>query len=229
MAEKARVQAAPRRGGGAGSFLAGIGPLGVSNWVWAALVVMVAGGVVLFYRTKKSGSSSTTGGATGGCPAGYEPGSSGSCVPVSTSANNVPQFVNQTYTTVSAPEQTTVNMPTMSPPPKTPRPPTPTPAPTPAPTPQPVPEPTTISGSPGSYTTNLPNKMDEWTSTGKYSLNTLAKSHGMTAQQLVNSSLAGQVNPGLQAYVKKGNNNAPVPAGVQLFFPAANWATLKAV
>jgi hypothetical protein len=30
---------------------------------------------------------------------------------VSTSSNAVPQFVNQTYTTVSAPEQTTVNVP----------------------------------------------------------------------------------------------------------------------
>jgi hypothetical protein len=69
--------------------------------------------------------------------------------------------------------------------------------------------------------------MNEWTSTGKYSLNTIAKSHGMTAQQLIKVSEASENNAGLKSYVAKKNFNAPVPAGVQLFFPNANWPVRK--
>jgi hypothetical protein len=67
--------------------------------------------------------------------------------------------------------------------------------------------------------------MNEWTSTGKYSLNTVAKSHGMTAQQLIAASEKAENNPALAAYVKKGNLNAMLPAGVEVFIPNANWAT----
>src|SRR5215475_3538306 len=87
--------------------------------------------------------------------------------------------------------------------------------------------PRTISGAPGSFTTGLPGGMNEWTSTGKYSLNTIAKSHGMTAQQLIKVSEAQENNVPLKNYVKKGNFNAPLPAGVQLFFPNANWKVRK--
>ena len=132
-------------------------------------------------------------------------------------ASLVPQFINQVYdqdqppqapnVTVNnqIPSPPTVVIPPMQPPPKVPTP------------------PRTISGSPGSFTVGLPGGMNEWTSTGKYSLNTIAKSHGMTAQQLIKVSEASENNVALKAYVKKGNFNAPVPAGVQLFFPNANW------
>jgi hypothetical protein len=69
--------------------------------------------------------------------------------------------------------------------------------------------------------------MNEWTSNGKYSLNVIAKSHGMTAQQLIKASEAAENNVALKAYVSKGNFNAPVPAGVQLFIPNANWKVRK--
>jgi hypothetical protein len=47
----------------------------------------------------------------------------------------------------------------------------------------------------------------------------------MTAQQLIAVSESSENNATLAAYVKKGNYNALVPAGVQLFIPAANWKT----
>ena len=62
-----------------------------------------------------------------------------------------------------------------------------------------------------------------YTSTGKYSLNQLAQTHGMSAHQLVQGSLAGQANPALTSYVGAGNYNLPVPSGVQLMVPSTNW------
>ena len=62
-----------------------------------------------------------------------------------------------------------------------------------------------------------------WTSTGKYSLNQIAQSHGMSAHQLIQSTLASQTNPGLTSYLIKGNWNLQVPSGVQFLIPASNW------
>ena len=45
----------------------------------------------------------------------------------------------------------------------------------------------------------------------------------MTAQQLISASETSEPNPDLAAYVKKGNLNAPLPSGVQVFIPNANW------
>ena len=95
----------------------------------------------------------------------------------------------------------------------------------PAPVATTAPAATTISGSPGSYTTGLAGNLDEWTSTGAYSLNTLASSHGMTTQQLITASEGAQNNVLLKNYVAKGNYNSPLPAGVELFYPAQYWAT----
>lgn len=114
-------------------------------------------------------------------------------------ASLVPQFVNQTYVNSTPPAVTTPTAPTT--PPKT------------------------VSGASGSYTTGLANGMNEWTSTGKYSLNTIAKSHGMTPAQLIAASEGAENNTQLKAYVAKGNYNAMVPSGVELFIPNANWAT----
>ena len=64
----------------------------------------------------------------------------------------------------------------------------------------------------------------KWTSTGKFSLNDLARSHGMTAAQLIDGSLASEANYGLADYLHKRNFNAPVPQGVNLYFPPGHWA-----
>lgn len=183
-----------------------VGPMPL--WGWMAIL----GGLALLYsfykKSKPSANDQAAAQAAGNAPGGVD-------------ASLVPQFINQNYESPEPPEAPnitvnnqipsppTVVIPPMSPPPR-------------APTP-----PRTISGSPGSFTTGLPGGMNEWTSTGKYSLNTIAKSHGMTAQQLIKVSEAQENNVALKAYVKKGNFNAPVPAGVQLFFPNANWKVRK--
>jgi len=46
----------------------------------------------------------------------------------------------------------------------------------------------------------------------------------MTAQQLIAVSEGAENNVPLQNYIKKGNLNAPLPSGVQIFIPNANWA-----
>lgn len=63
-----------------------------------------------------------------------------------------------------------------------------------------------------------------WESTGKFSLNDLARSHGMTSQQLINISLASERNHELADYIHRRNYNLPVPQGVHLYFPAGHWA-----
>ena len=69
---------------------------------------------------------------------------------------------------------------------------------------------------------NLPPPV-AWISTGKYTLNQIAKTHGMSAHALIQSTLASQSNPGLTSYVAQGNYNLPVPQGVQFLIPASNW------
>ena len=63
----------------------------------------------------------------------------------------------------------------------------------------------------------------QYTSTGKFTLNQLAASHGMSVHDLINSSLAAQQNPGLATYIGKGNFNLPLPAGVSVSVPAEHW------
>lgn len=185
-------------------------------WAWVGIV----GGILVVWRIYSSKNAAA---------AAAQTSASGSTAAGSTAASTVPQFVNQTYTTVTAPSSTGATAATpagptpVSPTPvSTPQPPSTSPTPG-VPTPK-LPAPVTVSGAPGSYTVGLNSgKTDEWTSTGAYSLNTIAKSHKMTAQQLINSSLAAEHNVALQQYVSKKNYNAKLPAGVQLFFPAANW------
>lgn len=62
-----------------------------------------------------------------------------------------------------------------------------------------------------------------YTSNGKYSLNQLAKSHGLSVHQLVNNSLANTDNGGLASYIAGGNYNNPVPAGVKIYVPQSHW------
>lgn len=183
-----------------------IGPMPM--WGWMAILAGLALLYSFYKKSKGSANDQAAAQAAGNAPGGVD-------------ASLVPQFINQVYdqdTPPQAPNVTinnqvpsppTVVIPPMGPPPK-------------APTP-----PRTISGAPGSFTTGLPGGMNEWTSTGKYSLNTIAKSHGMTAQQLIKVSEAQENNVPLKNYVKKGNFNAPLPAGVQLFFPNANWKVRK--
>lgn len=166
-------------------------------WAWMAVALVLA---IAYYLYKKK-SAAAAGAASSGTAAN---------TPGGVDASLVPQFVNQTYTNTTPPTVNITTAPTVTPPA--------TPA-------QTIPK--TISGSPGSYTTGLPGGLNEWTSTGKYSLNTIAKSHGMTAQQLIASSTAAENNPLLAAYVKKGNYNAPLPTGIQVFIPNANWVMKK--
>jgi hypothetical protein len=169
-------------------------------WGWMAILLVL---VILysFYKKNKA-NTATQSASTVNQPGGVD-------------ASLVPQFINQTYNQEEPPTAPNITVNNTVPPPPTgiPHP------------PSPGKEPSTISGAPGSYTTGLAGNMNEWTSTGKYSLNTIAKSHGMTAQQLIAASEAAQNNVGLKAYVSKKNFNAPVPAGVELFIPNANWKT----
>jgi hypothetical protein len=181
-----------------------VGPLPL--WSWMA-ILLVAVLLYSFYK-KSSSNNSPAAQAAGNAPGGVD-------------ASLVPQFINQTYENETPPAAPNVTVNNTVPPPVVvppARPPTP---------PREPKEPSTISGAPGSFTTGLPGGLNEWTSTGKYSLNVIAKSHGMTPQQLIKVSEASENNPALKAYVAKKNYNAPVPAGVQLFFPNANWAVRK--
>lgn len=165
--------------------------------MWSWMAILLVA-VLLYSFYKKGKSNNNQSASTVNSPGGVD-------------ASLVPQFINQNYegTEPPAAPSITVNNTIPEPPEVTQKP------------------PKTISGAPGSFTTGLPNGMNEWTSTGKYSLNTIAKSHGMTAQQLIKVSEAAENNPALKAYVAKKNFNAPVPAGVQLYFPNANWQVRK--
>lgn len=182
-----------------------MGPLPVWAWMGVGLAVVLA---YSYYKKSKTAATTTGAGTSSGSASVNSPGG--------VDASLVPQFVNQVYESSTPPPAPSVTVNNTIPAPVVT-------TPTPPPTPTAVPK--TISGAPGSYTTGLANGMNEWTSTGKYSLNVIAKSHRMTPQQLIAVSESSENNVPLQAYVKAGNYNAPVPAGVQLFIPNANWAT----
>jgi len=194
---------APENGGSAprshgGVFTRKMGPMPMWGWMGIALAVAL----VYYFLKKKSGTAATGAGTATGAASVNSPGGVDSSL--------VPQFVNQTYTQTAPPASQTVNV-------------TVPPA---AASPAPKTTAQTVSGAPGSYSLDVGgSNNDEWTSTGKYSLASIAKSHGMTAQQLIAVSESSENNATLAAYVKKGNYNALVPAGVQLFIPAANWKT----
>ncbi len=193
----------PRGGGGTG-LTKKIGPLPM--WGWMAIVAVLA--IAYSYYKKSKSSTSTSSGTGAAAAAGQAAGGVDSSL--------VPQFINQTYNQETPPAAPNVTVNNTVPAPV---------AATPAPVAAAAPSAKTISGAPGSYTTGLSGGLNEWTSTGAYSLNTIAKSHGMTAQQLIASSEAAENNPTLAAYVKKGNLNAMLPSGVEIFIPNANWTT----
>ena len=187
-------------GGGGNVFTRKIGPMPMWGWMGIALAV-----AMLYYFLKKKNSNGTVSGA------GTSTGATSVNSPGGVDSSLVPQFVNQTYTSVAPPSSPNINVTV----PATP------------PTATPTPAAQTVSGAPGSYSLDVGGSgNNEWTSTGKYSLNTIAKSHGMTAQQLIAVSQASENNVPLAAYVKTGNYNSPVPSGVQLFIPSANWKTV---
>lgn len=186
---------------GGNVFTRKLGPLPM--WAWMAIALVLAVVYYLYKKHTESAAATSTGASSTGGTAANTPGG--------VDASLVPQFVNQTYTNSTPPAAPSVTVNNTVPAPATPV----------ASTAK------TISGAPGSYTTGIAGGLNEWSSTGKYSLNTIAKSHGMTAQQLIAASQSAENNPGLAAYVKKGNYNAPVPAGVQLFFPNANWTKVS--
>jgi hypothetical protein len=206
MSEQTTSVSRPSSGG---VFTRKLGPL--PAWAWMAIVLILV--LVYSYYKKSKSASSTTGSNAQSASTVDQPGG--------VDASLVPQFINQTYENVSPPAAPNVTVNNTIPTPPTVVAPT-----VPKPPAQPKP-PTTISGSPGSYTTGLAGGLNEWTSTGKYSLNTVAKSHGMTAQQLIAVSEKAENNPTLKAYVAKGNYNAMLPAGVEVFIPNANWIMKK--
>jgi hypothetical protein len=199
-------------GGGSGNvFLRKIGPLPMWGWMGIALALAL---MFHLYEKHKAGSSGTSNASSSGSATDQSAGGVNS--PGGVDSSLVPQFINQEYVNSQPPAapNVTVNNTIPTPPTVTSTPAPPTPA---------KPVPTTISGAPGSFSTNLGTGYDEWTSTGKYSINTLAKSHGMTAQQLIASSETQENNPALKSYVSKGNLNAMLPSGVQIFIPTSKW------
>jgi hypothetical protein len=204
MSEQA-PEAQPRKAGGGSTFTRKMGPLPLWAWMGVGLAV-----VLVYANWQKSKQGASTG-------LGSSAGATGVNSPGGVDASLVPQFINQTYeseTPPAAPNITVNNT-------------VPTPVTKPPPAPDKTPEPSTISGAPGSFTTGLAGGLNEWTSTGQYSLNTIAKSHGMTAQQLIAVSTGAENNVPLKTYVAKNNFNAPLPSGVQIFIPNANWKLVK--
>lgn len=123
----------PGRGtrGGSNMFTQKIGPLPMWAWVGIAAAILV----VWRYMAAKNASAA----------------SNASTAAATTAADQVPQFVNQTYTTVTAPGS-----------PGT----TPTPAPTPTPTPTPTPVPTPTTPHPAPRPTSAPPTVGGLRSTG---------------------------------------------------------------
>lgn len=91
---------------GGGGMLTRKGPMGISMWVWIVLVVVAVGGAFMLYRSKSKSTATGSSTDTTGSSPSSTPSRGGS-----TSAADVPQFVNQSYTTVSAPSSTTINEP----------------------------------------------------------------------------------------------------------------------
>lgn len=208
MSEQA-PEAPPRKEGGGGAkstFTRKLGPLPLWAWMGVGLAVVL---VYANWKKSKQGASSTGTGTAAGATSVNSPGG--------VDASLVPQFINQTYVQDQPPTAPNITVNNT----------VPTPVTKPPPSPNKTPEPSTISAAPGSFTTGLQGGLNEWTSTGQYSLNTIAKSHGMTAQQLIAVSNAAENNVPLKAYVAKNNLNAPLPSGVQIFIPNANWKLVK--
>jgi hypothetical protein len=192
-----------------------LGPL--PTWVWLAGITGLGLAWYLYEKNKQGSSSSGSPTAVGPALATTEPGTT-------TSTQFIPDYVFQNYNQLPAEQAPVVNVgPFTTTTPASPPPPVSVPPPASAP----AAEPATVSSSPGSYTTGLPGPYDEWTSTGKYSLNTIAKSHGLTPQKLLADSLAAENNVPLQQYAKQNNFSKPVPAGVHLYIPKSNWAIRK--
>ena len=186
-------------GGGRNAFSKKYGPLPLYAWAGIALVLIL---VYAKYSSNKKQQQTDT--STVNSPGGVD-------------ASLVPQFINQEYVNTAPPAAPNVTVNNQIPGPIV--------VPPGVPGSKNGPEPSTISSAPGSYTTGLAGGLNEWTSNGRYSLNTIARSHGMTVQQLIAISEKAENNPSLKAYVAKKNYNLPVPAGVHLFIPNANWPT----
>jgi hypothetical protein len=62
----------------------------------------------------------------------------------------------------------------------------------------------------------------DWTSDGKYSIDTLAHSHTTDVATLLWKTLGSHSQPAFNTYVDSGDWNALVPAGVIIRFPAGH-------
>jgi hypothetical protein len=167
-------------GGGGGLFKRKIGPLPM--WAWLAIGATIILAYVIIKRQSSSSAASTTTADT------------------STPASDVPQFINQTYTTVTPPAASGTGTTTTTPPVGTTLPV--------VKTPPPAARPSQITAS-GKDTGDI---------------NQIAKLYGLTEQQLI------AANPGLRKIKVKSPNGktipligsgAPVPKGTVVKIPSA--------
>jgi hypothetical protein len=193
--------AAPKAGGNV--LTRKIGPL--ATWVW---IVLVSVPIVLYGIVERSKTSSTAAAST-----------AASTTASTTNASQVPQFVNQTYTTVLPPSapQTTAAAPAPAPPSehhaRHNQPPPSTPAPTPTPT-QPAPAPVvptpTPSPSPSGVTEPVPLLTGERANFAIGKLQSLGLGYSNTGPNR-NPKLTYDVsaqNPPAGTQVQKGSNVA---------------------
>jgi LysM repeat protein len=199
MSETAPEKPASAGGGKLGVWSKKLGPM--PAWLWAGLVM----GLLLLFMLYKKKTTATAAAAT-------------STAGTSTSANDVPQFVNQTYTTVTPPaapdvgdEGDTGPAGPAGPagPPGTPGTPAPKPVPTPAPKPLPGKPPVKPPAKPVAY---VVKKGD--------TLTAIAKKYGITWQTLYDYNI-GSASPHsaqAKAFIKSKGPNM-IYAGETFYIP----------
>ncbi len=163
------------------------------TWVWIA----IGGGLILLwtvYKGRTQPSSQTT--ATSATP-----------------ADQVPQFVNQTFTTVSPPS-TTINITDQDAAQhKHPKPPGKRPPP-----PKDREERGVTDVRLGGGRTRK-GRIDTYLSTGTLSANTLAKQWHEPVETILQTSTAHNDSDALESYIREHNWNKKLPKGVRLYIP----------
>lgn len=183
------VSAPPRRDGNVFTHRLGALP----TWVWIA----IAAALVLAYSLYK-------GRTTSQAPA----------TSTSTPADQVPQFVNQTYTTVTPPN-TNITISEGRGPKGPPGPPGPPGHPGPPPR----------HGHRGGEETGTRDvgrgrgRLDTFMSTGRLSANQLAKQWHEPVETILQTSASHSDSDALEAYIHQHNWNKKIPAGIRLYIP----------
>lgn len=192
----------PATGGGGNPLTRKVGPLPL--WAWLGIGL----GLALAWRTISSAKSSSSGqnGSGTSISSVDANGQAG------TDSSLIPQFVNQTYVQDTPPAAatlpSTINVDVGQ---------------------QPVGTGSAgtnalgaFEGKSGGWKTQSigGQNFGLWGSDGKYSLATIAKSHGTTPQQIISSTTNyGGNTAAFQKYVSAGNFNAKLPTGVAVAIP----------